>query len=202
MARVIWNLQASGYAALRQNPVSARLLAQENQALIDLLCCIPQTTFQCVLDVGTGTGNALAMLFQAGLKAACVYAIDSAEKMLREVQKKFPSVQCLVAEAENLPFRNETFDLVLCIGVSEYVKSLPELMRELSRVLQPKGFLVITAATPMWLNRMRYALLHTLFLRDEREVQASFQQTHFAVLEKRQTLLQMQFLLQKVPSLV
>lgn len=174
MSRTLWNVQARFYAILRANPISACILRKENEALLQLLHSIPHRTFRAVLDVGTGTGNAITVFQQAGLASQHFYAIDSAEEMVSAVRQQFPTVQSLCAQAEHLPFCNHTFDLILCIGVSEYISSLPQLLQELSRVLVPDGFLVITAATSTALNWLRYALLHPLFLRNEPALRIAF----------------------------
>ncbi|PIO49269.1 MAG: hypothetical protein CMR00_00930 [[Chlorobium] sp. 445] len=91
------------------------------------------------------------------------YAVDCAEKMLQRVQQRFPSVKTCQAHAENLPFADSTFDLMLCVGVTEYVKNPRALLCELARTLQPEGYLALTASTRIWLNLLRYVQLHALF---------------------------------------
>ncbi len=197
MSRALWNVQASFYGALRANPISQGILKNENHALMRLLHKIPKKHFEKVLDIGAGEGNALSVLNASGLACRECYAVDCAEKMLQRVQQRFPSVKTCQAHAENLPFADSTFDLMLCVGVTEYVQNLRALLCELARTLQPEGYLALTASTRIWLNLLRYVQLHALFLREENEVLTLCQETGFAMLAKERTLLQMQFLLQK-----
>ncbi|MFN3386177.1 MAG: class I SAM-dependent methyltransferase [Candidatus Thermochlorobacter sp.] len=197
MSRALWNAQARFYGALRANPISQGILERENQALMQLLHKIPKKHFEKVLDIGTGEGNALSVLYASELVCRECYAVDCAEKMLQRLHRKFPNVKVQQAHAENLPFAESTFDLVLCVGVTEYVQNLRALLCELARTLQPKGYLALTASTRIWLNLLRYVQLHALFLREENEVLTLCQETGFAILAKERTLLQMQFLLQK-----
>jgi SAM-dependent methyltransferase len=43
-----------------------------------------------------------------------------------------------------LPFRNETFDVVICDNVVDHAESPPQIVRELVRVLAPGGLLYFT----------------------------------------------------------
>src|SRR5262249_31358454 len=50
----------------------------------------------------------------------------------------------------DLPFRSETFDLVLLLEVIEHLPDIPHSLREIARVLKPGGTAIVT--TPNRLN--------------------------------------------------
>ncbi len=50
-----------------------------------------------------------------------------------------------VATAESLPFADNSFDLVLCTQMIEYVPDPAVVMREIHRVLRPRGVLLLSA---------------------------------------------------------
>jgi SAM-dependent methyltransferase len=59
----------------------------------------------------------------------------------------------------DLPFRNESFDLVLMLEVIEHLPDIPHTLREIARVLKPGGTAIVT--TPNRLNvisRIHYLL--------------------------------------------
>jgi SAM-dependent methyltransferase len=59
----------------------------------------------------------------------------------------------------DLPFRNESFDLVLMLEVIEHLPDIPHSLREIARVLKPGGIAIVT--TPNRLNvisRIHYLL--------------------------------------------
>ena len=47
-------------------------------------------------------------------------------------------------DGKHLPFDNNSFDVVFCSEVFEHVFNLPELLKEIKRVLQPGGKLIFT----------------------------------------------------------
>jgi ubiquinone/menaquinone biosynthesis C-methylase UbiE len=93
-----------------------------------------------VLEVGAGTGANLR-LYPASLESLTVTEPEPpmVRKLERRVREQSPSTKVLRAPAEDLPFEDDTFDvvvstLVLC-GVSDQARSL----REIRRVLRPGG---------------------------------------------------------------
>jgi len=56
-------------------------------------------------------------------------------------------VQFILASAENLPFRDNSFDIILCIDVLRYVKNLLKAINELYRV--SRKYIIIQSATSL-----------------------------------------------------
>lgn len=94
-----------------------------------------------VLDIGCGTGVLEEHLAVAG---GMIVGLDLTEPMLRLAQHKgLSSLESLyLGDAENLPFRDSSFDVVLSCYVVKYCNS-SQLAFEASRVLRPGGRLVI-----------------------------------------------------------
>ncbi len=93
-----------------------------------------------VLDVATGTGN-FGKIFLG--KSAKVTGIDINKKMLLEAQNK--SITAVLGTAFELPFANDTFDLVTCRQFLQY--NHPNLMSSalsgMHRALKPNGHIVL-----------------------------------------------------------
>ena len=98
-----------------------------------------------VLDIGCGIGNYLEELYKKG---HLINGIDISENMLRtskERLKKYISVPPLCrTDIENLPFPDNKFDVVFCVGVLEYLESDEKALEQISRVLKPGGLLFLT----------------------------------------------------------
>lgn len=91
-------------------------------------------------------------------RGADVVASDLAPAMTREAARRMSErgvvPAAVVADAIALPFADDAFAAVVTTGVLEYVRELPVSLREISRVLQPRGVLVCTMSLPRRLERV------------------------------------------------
>lgn len=87
-----------------------------------------------VLDVAAGTG-AITRLVQA--RGCDVIALDQSPDMLTRARAR--GATAVLATAERLPFPDATFDGVTFSYLLRYVADPADCMRELVRVLRPKG---------------------------------------------------------------
>ncbi len=94
-----------------------------------------------VLDVGCGTGRLERKLIDAGAE---IIGIDVSSEMIKAAKKKFPKVEFVKGDIENLPFEDEAFDLVVCSFVVVHLKNLDKAFEEIYRVLKPGGTFVLT----------------------------------------------------------
>lgn len=100
-----------------------------------------------VLDLGCGPAIISSDLLEISEQ---VYGIDLSEDMIRNAKRRFcgtcdePRVFFSVGDAENLDFPDHFFDAVICLGVLRYLDSPERGLREIYRVLKPKGVLVST----------------------------------------------------------
>lgn len=90
-----------------------------------------------VLEVGCGTG-----LIMKGLEstASSMVGLDISPGMLEEARAR--GFEVVEGSAEDLPFEDESFDLVYSFKVLAHVKGIQLAMLEMSRVLRPGGYLV------------------------------------------------------------
>lgn len=104
------------------------------------------------LDAGCGTGGTLEWM-AARFPGSRLVGIDLAAEALRYV-KGPGAAPVLQASVARLPFRSDSFDLVLSFDVLQH---LPRgagdergALREAARVLRPGGFLLVRAAAVRW----------------------------------------------------
>jgi SAM-dependent methyltransferase len=95
------------------------------------------------LDLGTGTG-AGALWLARQFPDARVTGVDISEAMIEQARAKLPSefsgrVEFVVGDAERLPFRDGSLDLVAQISV-------PVFFDEVARVLAPRGYVVVVSS--------------------------------------------------------
>jgi SAM-dependent methyltransferase len=95
------------------------------------------------LDIGTGLGDA-ALLVAREFPHARVRGVDFSGEMIRRAQARIGldpegRVAFKVADAADLPFEDDSFDLVTQLNV-------PPFFSEIGRVLRPGGFALIAAS--------------------------------------------------------
>lgn len=128
-----------------------------------------------VLDVGCGTGHYIEQLIP---KNHLVFGNDIAIGMLNKSKHKylrfFDFHSLSLSNIERLPFRNNSFDVVICIGVIEYLPDINKAIGELHRIVKADGIIIISAPNqislkfltdPYYLKRLFQYLLLRLGLR-------------------------------------
>ena len=100
-----------------------------------------------VLDIATGTGD-LALLMTK-TSAEKIIGLDISAGMLDVGRKKIEAknlsnkIEMLLADSENMPFENNTFDAItVAFGVRNF-ETLEKGLSEILRVLKPNGIFVI-----------------------------------------------------------
>ena len=100
--------------------------------------------FEQILEIGAGTGYFTLNLLRQGI-AARATAIDISPGMLDALRASAErlglAVETAPADAEHLPFGDESFDLVLGHAVLHHIPDLRRALDECARVLKPGGTL-------------------------------------------------------------
>ena len=144
--------------------------------------------------MGTGCGNALTLLPDDTYLMA---AVDNCLEMVKRTRPYFPKVDFINSDALRLPCRDHSFDLILCIGLTEYIADPELLLSEINRVLDENGYLILTASPRNFITRFRLILGHRLFPRKEIVVRNYLEDKGFILVAKNKTVSQYQFLVQK-----
>ena len=117
-----------------------------------------------VLEIGVGLG---ADHEQFAISGAELSGIDLTERAVRHVAGRFAQLglrsDLRVADAENLPFDDASFDVVYSWGVLHHSPDTPRAVREVQRVLRPGGqarvMIYHRASLVGYMLWLRYALL-------------------------------------------
>ncbi len=131
---------------------------------------LSRITPKSILDIGTGDGEMLLRLINSqNLNASC-YGIDLSAELIQiasKIIKKHAfseTIHFLVADSENLPFRNRVFESITCSAVLEHVLDLESSLKEMSRVCKKNKYVIITIPNALYyyffqllaLLRLRY----------------------------------------------
>jgi ubiquinone/menaquinone biosynthesis C-methylase UbiE len=114
-----------------------------------------------VLDAGCGTGLVTLGFYDAGFKPGRTVALDlslgslklAMEQFGKEKKTRRKNIIAVQGNVLQLPFEDESFDLVFSCGVLEYVP-LDDGLREMSRVLKTHGRLVFIPVKPSLVGSM------------------------------------------------
>lgn len=94
-----------------------------------------------ILDVGCGNGNLFTLLPDGKYE---LYGVDFSQNMIDEAKKNCKtSATFSLADAENLPFDDDTFDIIVCNASFHHYTHPNTVLREMNRVLKPNGKLLI-----------------------------------------------------------
>jgi ubiquinone/menaquinone biosynthesis C-methylase UbiE len=99
-----------------------------------------------ILDAGCGAGLLTREVLSRGY---AVDAMDYSAGMLEKTRSlcdgdRRQDLRLAQADIEAVPFKDSTFDVVFCLGVVSYVRSIEKSLQEISRILKPDGRLIFT----------------------------------------------------------
>jgi len=101
------------------------------------------------LDAGCGSGRySVALAIHGAAKITAVDVSSTGLETARNNAKEFNQIQFQQASVLNLPFPDQSFDLVWCAGVLMITSDFDKGLSELTRVLKPNGklFLLVYGA--------------------------------------------------------
>lgn len=94
-----------------------------------------------VLDLGCGTGRLFPFLVESGKNLT---GLDISSKMIEKARKKYPKIESIIGDSENLPFKDNSFDIVISAFVVVHLKNIEKTFSEVYRVLKNGGAFIVT----------------------------------------------------------
>jgi len=96
---------------------------------------------QLVLDIGAGTGLLHEYLEKRGIDAT-ITGIDISHNMLKIAQEK--GQENITGDADFLPFKKESFDVVVSFTTLQNLPSFELIFKEIKRVLKHEGLFIFS----------------------------------------------------------
>ncbi len=104
--------------------------------------------FSDLLDAGCGTGAMLAM-FKRDYPEGNYTGVDLSEKMIETANKKqIDGIRFVAGDCENLPFEDNSFDVVTCSLSFHHYPNPEKFFMSLHRVLRPGGRFILREMAP------------------------------------------------------
>ncbi len=97
-----------------------------------------------VIEVGCGTGFTTSEIIST-VGEQNVTAVDLTPEQMSKAVVKYPSSHFLRGDAENLPFKNSSFDAAISAGSIEYWPNPRQGIEEMTRVTRSGGRVVVLA---------------------------------------------------------
>lgn len=99
---------------------------------------------ETILDIATGTGLVAIAAAQIVEDRGRVVAIDISTGMLQQAESKIKAIglhniEFLQADAEDLDFPENTFDVILCSAAITWLLDIPTALRQWYKLLKPGG---------------------------------------------------------------
>lgn len=121
-------------------------------ALAENLFDVLPKKFKSLIDVGCGDGYFLDYLSKRK-KGLNLTAFDLSKKRLKKVKMHLPLIWAKQGNILKMPFKNESFDVVVCSEVLEHIKDYKRGLHELMRIC--KKYLIITVPNEHPLTAVR-----------------------------------------------
>jgi len=122
------------------------ILGYEQKARQQAISSLLNDDYAMALDAGCGNGRDSQILSKHADK---LIGVDFSLGMLQGAKPAIeksgaPRVYLVAADITNLPFKDVSFDLIVCSETLEHIPRWTEAVSELCRVLKPKGDLIIS----------------------------------------------------------
>ena len=123
---------------------NVQYMGEQDSKIEDILNSIELDSDELVLDLGCGTG----FLFQhINQQVGLVVGIDLSQKALVEAKKRtknMTNVALILADADNTPFPDHTFDKIFAITVIQNMPDPTKTLSEMKRVGKPQATFAVT----------------------------------------------------------
>jgi SAM-dependent methyltransferase len=138
-----WEAEAANWAAFARTPGYDGVHERTN--LPAFLTLMPEPGAG-TLDLGCGEGRLSRLLAGRGHR---VVGVDAAPTMVRYAATHAQAAPAVGGDAAALPFRDETFDLVVAYMCLHDIDAMPDAVAEAARVLRPGGHLCVAIPHPV-----------------------------------------------------
>jgi len=147
-----------------------------NARRAELLNRILQNDFKKVLEIGIsplGTG-VIAFLKNIQLKIGIdpLVLLNLQNRISSYVNSLRKDIHYIKAIGEYLPFKNNYFDLVICCNVLDHCFEPKKVIKEIHRVLAPKGYIFLEVDTFSMIGLVKYKFITKKFSKNSILVKA------------------------------
>ena len=139
---------------VRKNPLQRIWHGIKANTAVNIL---KQKKFKNLLDVGCASGHMISRVSRSFPGVSCT-GLDVYDKAIKYAKATYPNIRFRIGDAHKLPFKNNSFDAIICYETIEHVEHPAAVLRELKRVLKPGGRIILAMDSGNWLFRIVWAI--------------------------------------------
>ena len=142
-----------------ESPLQQIFFGRVHAAVLDIVAGL-NLERPCLLDIGCGTG-ALLRKAAGRFPQSELHGVDPAPEMVRMAREGMPAgshLDFVQGAAQDLPFSDARFDVVLSTVSFHHWGDQAQGLREVARVLAPGGFFILADMFAISLGRLIYVL--------------------------------------------
>lgn len=125
---------------------------------------LPDYNGRKILSAGCGPAPMASYITKG---TGIYFGLDFSLQMLLEAQNRLKGQELRLSEGDilELPFQNESFDILLCLGALEYVNDVQKAIAEFSRVIMDDGSIILSMQNKnslyrLWEHQVYYGQLY------------------------------------------
>jgi ubiquinone/menaquinone biosynthesis C-methylase UbiE len=154
MNKAMWDKWAEA-DTLDNNGRQSRFLRAAQRKVISMLNIQPDVHF---LDVGCGTGWAIAQAANLVNEKGLFYGVDLSAKMIEKAKNNFSgkdNFHFLQANSESIPLDDDFFDIIICTNSFHHYLHPDKALKEMRRLLKRGGELfVLDPTADAWIVKL------------------------------------------------
>lgn len=133
-----------------KNPIQQFFIKRFYRKVVSLL---RYKSIKSVADIGCGEGFGLSVLAENKIGKTYI-GLDNSATALKVAKKIHPRFKYLEGSIYNTPFKDNSFDLVVCSEVLEHLEKPEQALAELSRI--SKKYVLISVPYEPWFRTMNF----------------------------------------------
>ena len=163
---VLFGVSNKKYALGRKTKRSLRYrLKRRTYEVIQAIHKYHPSKIDAILDIGTAEGAMLSSIKKKFPQTECI-GLEYSQELIEMNQDK--NIKIIQGDAQNLPFEDNSFNVVIATAVIEHLSQPSKLLSESYRVLKRDGILILTTPDPF------FDRIAEILSREETEHQETF----------------------------
>lgn len=121
-----------------------------------------------VIDIGCGTGTFLGIIKQL-VNGKQLLGIDISHEMIKIAHEKFPDIDFIVADSDNLPIKDGFFERILSVTHLQNLSEPDKTVNEMKRISTKNAIIAISILRKTWTQEELQKILekNELEIKDE-----------------------------------